>query len=188
MTYGITRERAVELLEKHLKEPHLRKHALASEAVMRALAQRLQQDEEKWGLAGLLHDLDAEETAGDMTRHTHRTEEILRREGVDEEIIRAIAMHNEAARDEKRGTPFEHALAAAETITGLIVATALVYPDRRLASVKAKSVRKRMKEKAFAAGVDREIIRECERLGLSLDEFIDLSLEAMQEIASTLEL
>ncbi|HKK02267.1 MAG TPA: HDIG domain-containing protein [Desulfuromonadales bacterium] len=185
---GITREKALELLDTHVKTPNMRNHCLAAEAVMRALAVRLGTDPDQWGLAGLLHDLDAESTADDMTRHTREAEPLLREAGVSEPLIRAIRMHNEAANDERRSDLFHHALAAGETITGLIVATTLVYPDRKLASVKPKSVRKRMKEKAFAAGVDRGIVMECEALGLSLEEFIEICLEAMTGIAGELGL
>jgi len=188
MDYGIDRERALALLQQHLTNPNLLKHCLASEAVLRRLARHFGEDEELWGLAGLLHDLDAETTADDLALHTHQTVEILRREGVAELIIEAIRMHNEAAHSDRRSARLHHALAAGETITGLISATALVYPDRKLASVKAKSVRKRIKEKAFAAGADREIIRECELIGVPLDEFCEICLVAMQEIAADLGL
>ena len=97
-------------------------------------------------------------------------------------------MHNEQAHGMKRNKNFHHALAAGETITGLITATTLVYPDKKLASVKPKSVRKRFKEKAFARGADREIISECEMLGLEVNEFCDLALKAMQEISDELGL
>ncbi len=97
-------------------------------------------------------------------------------------------MHNETARDRKRSSVFEHALAAGETITGLIVATALVYPDKKLAPVKPKSIRKRIKEKAFAAGANRDIIRECELIDIPLDEFCNICLEAMQAISDDLGL
>jgi putative nucleotidyltransferase with HDIG domain len=188
MTYGITREQALELVEKHINSPNMLNHCLASEAVMKALALRLGEDPEKWGLAGLLHDLDAE-THIDLDVHTLETARVLREKGVDEEIILAIRLHNEVAHPgEQRSTPFQHLLAAGETITGLIVATALVYPDQKLGSVKPKSVRKRIKEKAFAAGANRDIIRECEVSGIPLDEFCDISLQAMQGIAGELGL
>ncbi len=188
MNYGITREQAFGLLKQHVKSPNMIKHCLAAEAVMTALAERVGEDPEKWGLAGLLHDLDAE-THVDLDVHTHETARILREKGVDECIVEAILLHNEQAHpDQQRSTPFHHLLAAGETITGLIVATALVYPDKKLASVKPKSVRKRIKEKAFAAGANRDIIRECEVGGIPLDEFCDLSLLAMQGIADELGL
>jgi putative nucleotidyltransferase with HDIG domain len=188
MGYGITREAAVQLLKEHIKNPNLYKHCLASEAVMAALADRLGEDREKWALAGLLHDLDVEAVNADLSRHTHETDRLLREKGVDADIIQAIKMHNETAHGVKRSESFHHALAAGETITGLIIATTLVYPDKKLSSVKAKSVKKRMKEKAFAAGVDRDIIMECEKLGIGIDEFCELSVKAMQGIAKELGL
>ncbi len=188
MDYGITRERALELLNLHLTNRNLYKHSLASEAVMRALAHHFDEDEELWGLAGLLHDLDAEATGDDLSAHTHQTVAVLRQEGVNEEIIDAIRMHNEHAHNDKRSKRIHHALAAGETITGLIIATALVYPDKKLNSVKPKSVRKRYKERLFAAGANREIIAECELIDLPLADFCDLCLEAMQGIAADLEL
>jgi len=188
MSYGIERDAALELVKQHIQSPNLVKHCLASEAVMRALARHLGEDEEEWGLAGLLHDLDVEMTADDLSIHTHQTVAILEEKGVDPVIIDAIAMHNDAAHGKKRSTKFHHALAAGETITGLITATALVYPDKKLASVKPKSVRKRIKEKAFAAGANRDIIRECELIGIELPLFCDICLEAMQGIAGDLGL
>ena len=188
MSYGLTRKEALALLEEHIRNRNMIKHCLASEAVMRALARRLDEDEDKWGLAGLLHDIDVEHVGGDMTRHTLEAEKILRDKGVDEEIIRAIRLHNEEAHDEKRSERFHHALAAGETITGLIIATTLVYPDRKIRSVKPKSIKKRMKEKAFAAGVDRGTVMECEKLDMDIDEFSGLCLAAMQEIADQLGL
>ena len=164
------------------------KHCLATEAVMTALAKKLQADEEKWAIAGLLHDLDVEITNADLNVHCLETEKILKDLDYDTEIITAIKMHNEVASKQKRSTVFEHALAAGETITGLIIATALVYPDKKLASVKPKSVIKRMKEKAFAAKVNRDIIRECELINIPLPEFVNLCLEAMQRISSDLGL
>lgn len=188
MNYGMSREQAFELVKQHIQSPNMINHCLASEAVMKALAERVGEDPEKWGLAGLLHDLDAESHT-DLEVHTCETARILREQGVDEEIIEAIRLHNEQAHPgEQRSTRFHHLLAAGETITGLIVATALVYPDKKLASVKPKSVRKRIKEKAFAAGANRDIICECELGGVPLADFCDLSLLAMQGIADELGL
>ncbi|MFO7766599.1 MAG: HDIG domain-containing protein [Pelovirga sp.] len=188
MDYGITRERALELLQQYLRQPNLFNHSLAAEAVMGKLARHLAADETLWRLTGLLHDLDAELTQDDMSRHTHVTAKILQTEGVNADIIEAICLHNELAHDQRRNKPLHHALAAGETITGLITATALVYPDKKLASVKPKSVRKRFKEKQFAAGANREIIRECEQIGIAVPDFCDLCLTAMQEIAPELNL
>src|SRR5271157_4655648 len=184
----ITKEDAVALLSQYIKNDRILYHCYATEAVMRALARRLGQDEEKWSIAGLLHDLDLELIDGNLTAHTHETAKILAEIGIDSEIINAIKMHNEDASGMKRNTVFHHALAAGETITGMIAATALVYPDKKLASVKAKSVTKRMKEKAFAASVNRDTIMECEKLGIPLDEFAEICLQAMKEISDRLGL
>lgn len=154
---------------------------------MRAIARELGEDEDKWGLTGLLHDLDAELTAGNPNEHGLQTRELLKGK-IDEECIQAIVMHNEEATGLPRNNKFEHALAAGETITGLITATALVYPDKRLASVKCKSISKRMKQKAFAASVNRENIMECEQAGIPLDRFVEISLSAMQQISDDLGL
>jgi len=184
----MTREEAFELLKKHVKNENMIKHCLASEAVLAALAERLGQDREKWALAGLLHDLDVEITNADLKVHGLETVKILEQEGVDPEIIEAIRMHNEEAHGEKRSATLHHALAAGETMTGLIIATTLVYPDKKLAGVKVKSIVKRMKEKAFARSVNRDIIRECEKLGLEVREFAEIALGAMQSISGELGL
>lgn len=182
-------EKALELLRAHVKNENLVRHCLASEAVMKALAARFGADAGLWGLAGLLHDIDVELTAGDLVRHTLEAARILKEQGLPEELIEAVKMHNEAAQGgKKRSEPFHRALAAGETITGLITATALVYPDRKLAGVKASSVTKRMKDKRFAASVNRSVRMECEMIGIGLDEFVQLSLDAMRAIAPALGL
>lgn len=163
------------------------KHCYASEAVMRALARRLGRNDEVWGLTALLHDLDSEITLNDMSQHALVTAEMLKGK-LPEEALDAIVMHNEMASGKERSSEFQHALAASETITGLITATALVYPDKQLSSVKVKSVTKRMKEKAFAASVRRENILECEKIGIPLEEFTGIALTAMQEIHDELGL
>lgn len=188
MSYGIERDEALALVREYLKSESLVNHSLASEAVMRAIAERLGEDVDKWGLAGLLHDLDAE-LLPELATHTTKTVSILKEKGVDAEIIEAIRLHNlEAYPGEKRSTPLQYALAAGETITGLVTAAALVRPDKHLGSVKVKSVTKRYKEKAFARGANREIIAECEMVGIPLAEFCELSLLAMQKIAGDIGL
>jgi uncharacterized protein len=184
----ITRNEAVELLDKYVKNEKMLSHCYASEAVMRALAHRLGRDEEKWGLAGLLHDLDIELVNGDLSVHGKETEKILNEIGVDPEIVEAIVMHNEVLTGKKRYTELQHALAAGETVTGLIIATTLVYPDKKIASVKPKSVTKRMKEKAFAASVNRDNIMECDKIGIPLDEFVEICVNAMKGISGQLGL
>ncbi len=177
------RDQALELLRKNIKNEKMIYHCLASEAVLRALATRLGEDSDLWGLAGLLHDIDVELTNADPNVHALEGAKMLEQYGLDPEIVEAVMLHNEhAAHGRKRYKPLHHALAAGETITGLITATALVYPDKKLAGVKPKSITKRMKEKAFAASVNRDTIMECEKLGLSLQEFVECSLSAMKEV------
>jgi uncharacterized protein len=183
----LNREEALRLLDQYISKENMKNHCLASEAVMRAIARHLNQDEEVWGLTGLLHDIDVEATQADPLSHGPAAREILQGK-LNEEAIDAIVMHNEMATGLARTTLFQHALAAGETITGLITATTLVYPDQKLASVKAKSVTKRMGQKAFAASVKRENILECEAIGIPLNEFAQLSLTAMQGISDELGL
>ena len=178
----LPRQQAIDLLRQHIKNERMIFHSLASEAVMRALARRLGRDEEKWGQAGLLHDLDVEITNADPYVHGLEAARMLNEMGVDQEVTEAIKLHNEISAGEPRTTEFHHALAAGETITGLIVATSLVYPDKKISSVKPKSIVKRMKEKAFAASVSRENILECEMIGVPLDEFAELAIGAMAEL------
>jgi len=182
------RENALKLLRKHVKNENLIKHCLASEAVMRALALKLGADAEMWALAGLLHDIDVDLTAGDIKRHTIEAERILGENGLPAVLIEAVKMHNEAAHGRSRTEVFHKALAAGETITGLITATALVYPDKKLSSVKVSSVVKRMKDKRFAASIDRNVIGECEQIGIPLEEFAALCLDAMRGVAPELGL
>lgn len=184
----MSRDEAWELLCEQVQAENLRKHCLATEAILRALARRLGEDPELWGIVGLVHDLDFEQTSERPAEHTKITCEILATKGFPPEALQAIKEHNAEALGIPRASRLGIALACGETITGLIVATALVYPDKKLASVKPKSIRKRMKKKDFARAVSREIIGECERLGIGLDEFIPLCLEAMQGISDDLGL
>ena len=184
----LSRQEALDLIKKYLPQDSLIKHCLATEVIMRSLALKLQADEAMWGLAGLLHDLDYNETKEHMDQHTLNTEKILTGRGAPQEIIDAIKGHNADNLGFQRKTVFAHALTAAECITGLIVATALVYPDKKLASVKPQSVIKRMKQKEFARSVNRDYIRECELIGIPLEEFAALSLAAMCTISDELGL
>ncbi|MBE9484688.1 MAG: HDIG domain-containing protein [Bacteroidetes bacterium] len=182
------RKDAIELLEKYIRNERMRNHCYASEAVLRALAERLGRDVDQWGIAGLLHDIDVEITDADPKRHAIEAVPILEEAGMDPESIEAIKLHNKEASGIPRSKEFHYALAAGETITGLIVATTLVYPDKKLASVKPKSVVKRMKAKAFAASVNRDTIRECEKIGIPLPEFAELAIIAMRGISVQLGL
>jgi uncharacterized protein len=185
---NISRENAVNHLKKYIKNEKLLQHCYSSEVVMIALAAKLNEDENKWGLAGLLHDIDVEVTNGDPKTHGLVAVNILKEIDLDNEIIDAIKMHNEESTGLKRVSLFQHALAAGETITGLITATALVYPGKKIAEVKPKSIVKRMKEKAFAASVNRDTIMECEKIGIPINDFAEICLNAMKRISDLINL
>lgn len=184
----LPREEAVALLRKFVKNEKMIAHSLASEAVLQSLGNHLGRNAAAWAQAGLLHDLDVEVTNADPYLHGPEAAKWLDEMGIDADVVDAIRMHNEIATGETRSTEFQHALAAGETITGLIMATAMVYPDKKIASVKTKSVTKRMKEKAFAASVKRENIMECELIGIPIDQFAALAIAAMVEIADEIGL
>jgi putative nucleotidyltransferase with HDIG domain len=174
-------------VETRVSNENLRRHMLATEAIMRALAERLGEDPDVWGLTGLGHDLDAEETEGDFTRHGAVAAETLRALGLPDAAVHAVVAHNPDT-GVTAGERIDVALIAADQLSGLITAAALVRPDKDLSGVKLKSVRKRYREGAFARGVDRGSIARCEELGLELDEFFAIGLEAMQGIAPELGL
>jgi putative nucleotidyltransferase with HDIG domain len=183
----MTREEALDSVKANVENENSVKHMLATESIMRALAQILGEDEEEWGLTGLLHDIDMELTEGDMNSHSKLGADLVREMGVSETVAHAVLAHNET-HGIPRETKLDKALFCADPLTGLITAAALVRPDKKLASVEVKSVRKRFKEKSFAAGASRENIATCSELGLELDEFLELSLKAMQGIAGDLGL
>ena len=187
----MNREQAVQLVDKYVHSDWLKKHSLATAAIMERLAERLGGrhggDPDTWWVIGMLHDLDFDITQ-DPAVHGRKTEEILQELGVSREIIRAILAHNADGLGLERTDALEYATTAAESITGLIVATALVMPDKRLASVKPSSVVKRMKKKEFARKVSRESILLCEQAGIPLEEFAEIAVEAMQSIAGELGL
>ena len=147
------REEAVKLVEEMVPEPNLKNHMLATEAVMIALAERFGEDVEAWGLAGLVHDLDYAQTVEDFPRHGFVSAEILGGKGVEQEILDAIVAH---AGHRERVTLLDKALYAADPVTGLVVAAALIHPEKKLEHVKLKSLKKRFKEKQFARGANRE--------------------------------
>jgi len=182
------RSEAIELLRTHVSNENLVRHCIATEAIMRSLARRLGRDEELWGITGLLHDLDLEIVDYDDQVHGRTTVKMLSERGYPQEGLEAILAHNGEALGVPCRTEFEHCLTAAETITGLIVACTLVYQSRKVADVKVKSIRKRMKEKRFAANVKRDRIWHIEQVGITLDDFIALSLAAMVPIGDQLGL
>ncbi len=190
MENQITLEEANELLKKYLHEPHLLHHSRETEVVMRALAQHFKEDEEFWGITGLLHDLDMEVIGGKAENHGTKTCEILAEEGFDMPgMFKAIKSHVETLGflDVKRETKLEYCLSAAENVTGLITAYALMRPEK-LEGMKASSLNKKFKSKAFAANVDRELINDIEKTGLQKNEFFEIAIKAIQNISSEIGL
>ena len=181
----INRDDALLLLRETGPDAHLLKHALASEAVLRALAGKLNEDVELWGLTGLLHDLDYVQVAGDMDKHGLTGAAML--EGkLPENALHAIRAHNDCT-GVTPACAFDYALRCGETVTGLVSAAALVRPTG-IEGMQASSLKKKMKDKAFAASVSRENIKECSQLGLELTDFLTLAIDAMAPIADELEL
>ncbi len=159
---------------------------LATESIMRALARKFNQDEEIWGIAGLIHDIDYELCGDDSAKHGRLSEDILKEANFPEEIIEAVKAHVKGI--EVDNNPMHIALCSADAVNGLIIAGALIKPEKSLNAIDTKFIMKRFKEKAFARGANREEIKLCEKLGLSLEEFINISLSAMQEIHEELGL
>jgi putative nucleotidyltransferase with HDIG domain len=184
----MNREKGLEILKRNIQNQNLIKHSLAVEAIMKVLARYFGEDEEKWGLAGLLHDIDYEKTKDDPNQHSLVGAKMLKDLGIEEDICQAVKVHNEAHGILPESL-MEKALFVADPLTGLIVAAALVLPSRKLADLTPENVLNRFKEKAFARGANREIIKKCqEYLNLSLEEFIKIGLKAMQEISNELGL
>src|SRR5438093_7499736 len=181
------RERAWGLLTAFTQSESLRKHALAVEACMRAYARKMGGDENLWGVVGLLHDFDYEKWPS-LDDHPYKGNEILKERGYSNEVRRAIMSHAEYT-GVTRDSPMEKALFACDELAGFITATALVKPGKSLAEVEAKSVRKKMKDKAFARSVNREdIIKGAQELGMDLEEHIAFCIEAMKSVAGELGL
>jgi putative nucleotidyltransferase with HDIG domain len=181
------RKEALELVQKHVKNKNLIKHMLAVEAVMGALAARFGGDVELWKLAGLLHDIDYDQTFDHPDKHSLLGAEMLAENGLPAELVSAVRAHNEAHGIE-RTTEMEKALYCCDPVTGLIVAGALIHPSKKLSSIDADFVINRFYERSFARGAKRETILACSELGLSLEEFIGIALKAMQEVASDIGL
>ncbi|HNY78703.1 MAG: HDIG domain-containing protein [Sedimentisphaerales bacterium] len=182
-----TRDQALALLQEYNENEALLRHALAVEAVMRHWARKTGQDEEKWGVIGLVHDLDYERFP---EQHCKKTEEILRQRGWPEDYIRAVVSHGWGiCSDVEPQSELEKVLYAMDELTGLVAATALVRPTRSVMDLTAKSVRKKWKEKSFAAGVNREVIEKgAAMLGVELTVLIEDAIAAMQEVADQIGL
>jgi putative nucleotidyltransferase with HDIG domain len=182
-----TREDALALLKQYNKNESLIKHALAVEGVMRYMARKRGGDEEKWGVIGLIHDLDYEQFPD---QHCKKTEEILKENNWPEEYIRAVVSHGWGiCTDIKPESDMEKVLYAIDELTGLVVTSALVRPSKSVMDMKAKSVKKKWKQKQFAAGVDRSIIEKgAEMMGVELSELITDTIMGMREVAEEIGL
>ena len=176
----LTREAALDLIKQQNPEQHMIQHALASECVMRALARRFGEDETLWGITGLVHDVDFPHTKERPAMHGLMAEELLVG-SLPPEGVRAIKAHNSECTGVEPESRFDYALRAAETVTGMVTAAALVRPSG-LEGMEAKSLKKKMKDRAFAAAVSRERIRECEKIDITLDEFLALAIRAMSQL------
>ncbi len=175
----MNREQGYQLVRSHVKNKNLVKHMLAVEAVMRALARHLGEDEEMWSLAGLVHDVDLGQTLDKPKKHALVAAEMLEKEGAPPQVIQAVRAHNEILHLPRKSL-MDKALYAADPLTGLIVAAALIHPKKKLAAIDSEFVLNRFKEKHFARGASRKQISACSELDLSLEDFIEIGVKAMQ--------
>ncbi len=176
----------MKLLDEEISDENLKKHMLAVSAIMKSLARKFGQDEEVWMLTGLLHDIDYERVGGDMGRHGLLSAEML--EGrLPEECLHAVRAHNKSVGVGAESL-LDKSLQAADAVSGLIVAAALVMPNKKLFEVRLKTLKKKFKDKSFARKVDRDQIKACEEIGLGFEEFLETSLKSLQGISDKLEL
>lgn len=180
-TMGISRDEALNLMKDNLENKNLRMHSLAVESILRGVAKEVGADEDVWGIAGLLHDIDYEKTMEKPTEHCIITEGILKEKKVSPLIIQAIKAHNPVCGGIRK-TRLDKAIYATDPLSGFIIACALVQPEKKLESVTLESMKKKFKDKSFAKGADREIIKSCEELGLGLDRFLEIGLEQLKTI------
>lgn len=183
----LSREQAYAEVTKYVENKNLINHMLAVEAVMRGLAAHFGEDQELWGLAGLMHDIDYDQTKDDPNLHSLRGAEILAELGLPPEVVQAVKVHN-YTHGIPRQTLLDKALFAADPVSGLLVAAALVRPDKKLSGVELEYLVRKFGEKAFARGANRDQIRTCSEIGLELEEFLDISLQAMKAIAEDIGL
>ena len=175
----INREDALQKLKQYKPDHYQFQHALHTESIMRAMAPKFDGDPDYWGICGLLHDVDFPLTQDNYQEHGLKARELLADlPGVDDRLIRAIMAHNAELLGIEIESPLEYALRCAETVTGMITAAALVRPNG-MQGMEAKSIKKKMKDKSFAAAVSRERIKECEKIGLSVDDFLAIAIQAM---------
>ncbi len=185
----MNRKEGLALVKKYVKNKNSVKHMLAVEAVMRDLAKKFGEDEDVWGLAGLAHDIDMEvvDYRNDPQNHGKKGAKILKENGARTEVVNAALAHNKET-GQKRESLLEKAIYCTDPLTGLIVASTLVLPSKKLSDLTPESVLKRYKEKAFAKGADREVIAACNEIGIELEDFIGIGLSAMKKISNDLGL
>ncbi|MCF7845478.1 MAG: HDIG domain-containing protein [Candidatus Pacebacteria bacterium] len=183
------REKSLKLVKNYVKNENSIKHMLAVEAVMRALAERFGEDKDLWGLTGLVHDIDMEivDYRNNPELHGKKGVEILKNENFSEEVTNAVLAHNKKT-GKSRDTLLEKAIYCTDPLTGLIVASVLVLQSKKIEDLSTSSVLRRFKEKSFAKGADREVISACSEIGLTLEEFVEVGVSAMQKINKELEL
>ena len=189
----ITREEALNLLKSQSPSKSEMNHYLESEAIMKGLAEKLEEDVDYWAMLGLLHDVDWTLTKENPSNHLTKAPEILKNAGFDENFVNIVVSHGHGfeeiphLKDKQRTEKIQHALAASETLTGLIHAYALMR-NKRISDMEVKGLKKKFKDKTFAASIRRDIIKEIENLGLELDEFLELSINAIKGIKEDLGL
>jgi len=183
----LTRDEALHLVKKNVAKRNVVYHMLAVEAIMRSVAKHFGENEDQWGLIGLLHDIDYEKTEATPEKHSLLAEEILKGL-VPDEVIRAIKTHNFRHTGVMPETRVEKALIASDAISGLLVACALVMPSKRLADVKVETVAKKFKDKDFARGAERERILVCEEIGIPREKFFEVALNGLKNIATQIGL
>jgi len=184
----ISRVEALKILNDNIKSPNLVKHSLAVEAIMKGLAEYFKEDEEKWGILGLLHDIDYEKTKDKPEEHSLIGSQMLKEMGFEDEFTKAVLSHNEI-HNILPDSLMAKALFVSDPLSGLIVASTLVLPSKKISDLTVENVLNRFKEKAFARGANREQIQKCDQyLNLSLEQFIEIALKSMQEISEELGL
>jgi putative nucleotidyltransferase with HDIG domain len=182
----ITREESLERVKQHVKNRNLVKHMIAVSAIMRGVAEKLGKDSALWEAVGMLHDIDYEEVGEDWDRHGLVSAEIVA-DALPEEALHAIKAHNPRTGVEAESL-IDIALLAADGLSGLVVATGLMMPDKKLDKVKVRSLKRKFKDRSFARGVNRDNIRRCEEFGISFEEFLAIGLESMQSVSNELGL
>jgi putative nucleotidyltransferase with HDIG domain len=183
----LKRDEALSLVRKNITKRNIVYHMLAVEAIMRSVARYLGEDENKWGLIGLLHDVDYEKTEATPEKHSLLAEEILRGM-VPDEFIKSIKTHNFRYTGIKPENKMEKALIASDAISGLLVACALVMPSKKLADVKVETVIKKFRDKDFARGAERERILICEEIGILREKFFEIALDGLKNVAAEIGL